>query len=280
MTPDINYDEVFGVSSEGERVQEAADPATEESTETSPEGERVQEVADPATDEQQTPEENARFAAARRRAEQEASLKIERAKQDAAKELDTAIAALGITNPYTSTPIRTKAEYDAYIARKRGEQEASMRSASGMSDEEFENYKNSLPEVVAAREALALARKREGEQKISEELSKINGFDPTVKTLEDIANSPVYSEVLERTRKGYTLSDAWYLANKERLSKESVEKERQAVRNTYNGKSHLTPTTSRGEGMVSVPDDVLGMYRAFNPNATTAEIQRHYNKNL
>lgn len=277
MTPDINYDEVFGISSEGEKVQEVADPVAEDSAET--EGEKAQEAADPVADEQ-TPEDNARFAAARRRAEQEAALKIERAKQAAAKELDTAIAQLGITNPYTNSTIRTKAEYDAYIERKRVEQEASIRSASGMSDEEFENYKNSLPEVIAAREALANVEKRESEQRISEELSKINGFDPTVKTLEDIASSPVFHDVLEKTKRGYTLSDAWRLANMDRLSLKTVEKTKQAAINSYNGKNHLTPTTPRGEGMVDVPADVAAMYRAFNPNATPAEIQRHYNKNL
>ncbi len=281
MNNDINYDEVFGVETEGEREQESAVPAENDIPETDPEGEREQESAVPANDNQrQSPEENAGFAAARRRAEREAAQAVEKIRKDAAEEIDSLVASFKLVDPYTGTPITTRAQYDTYLSHKRLDLETKMRSASGMSDKEFDEYKNSLPEVVEAREHLKKMRAAEADRKLSDEISKIGTFDPTVKTVEDIAASPLFVKVNEMVKRGYDLSDAWRLANLDRVEQINAEKTRQAALNAYNGKEHMTPTASRGEGTVRVPDAVLDMYRAFNPDASNAEITRHYNKTL
>ena len=45
------------------------------------------------------------------------------------------------------------------------------------------------------------------------------------------------------------------------------------------GKDHLTGTgTPQGTGAATVPPDVKAEYLAFNPDATDAEIQKHYNR--
>jgi len=79
-------------------------------------------------------------------------------------------------------------------------------------------------------------------------------------------------------KKGNNLVDAFKLANYDTLTSSTAAASRQAAINAAQSKQHLSQTTTRGAGAVSVPADVKEAYRAFNPNATDAEIQQHYNK--
>ena len=79
-------------------------------------------------------------------------------------------------------------------------------------------------------------------------------------------------------KRGYSISDAYRLANYDALTQRAAEASRQAAISKAKSKEHLTATTQRGAGAVSVPDDVKAEYLAFNPDATEAEIQKHYQK--
>ena len=124
---DIDYGAVFGITPEGaeeteaadpstdtdetqgEKEQEAADPAVEEQTETGDGGEPEAEAAEDSQEEgaegeKQTPEKNAKYAAARRKAEAERDAAVAKAKQEAEAEaqrvIDEAFKNSGLTNPY------------------------------------------------------------------------------------------------------------------------------------------------------------------------------------
>lgn len=299
MEDTIDYGAVFGID-EGGNEQEVADPASE--TEEA-QGEEEQEVADPAETEEttdgtgdgagegteQSPEERKRFAAARRKAEAERDAAIEKAKQEAQAEaqrtIDEAFKNSGLTNPYTKKPITSKAEYDEYRAQFEAEKKARVLKKSGMTDAEFNEFVANLPEVreakraqQAAQEAAKQAQEQQARMRVDEQLKEISAIDPSIKELKDIAKMETYPKFYELVKKGNNLVDAFKLANYDTLTSSTAAASRQAAINAAQSKQHLSQTTTRGAGAVSVPADVKEAYRAFNPNATDAEIQQHYNK--
>lgn len=291
---EINYNEVFGLDTiESANETEVAD--TSESHDI--EGEKESEVAettvegDSEADTEEAPEQKAeersKYAAARRKAEAEKKAEIDRIRADAQKEIDSAISSLGITDPHTGKRISNKAEYDAYIKHKSDEQKNRIVEESGVSSEEFDEFINNLPEVREAREQIARAKEAETKARdeqarihIEEEIKAIGKYDPTIKSVDDLLALDSYGAIYEKVQKGYALSDAYILANHEKIMQDTANKTKQAALNSANGKNHMTPTSSRGEGAVSVPNDIKDSYRMFNPTATDAEISKHYNKYL
>ena len=305
---DIDYGALFGIDAEGAEVTEPAEP----SADTTAQGANEQEPAEPAVVEQQeettegaedggqsaggdspegqadgqkqqTPEQNAQFAAARRKAEAERDAAIAKARQDAQAEaqrtIDEAFRNSGLSNPYTKKPITSKAEYDEYRTRLEADRKARLLKKSGMSDDEFREFVQGLPEVKQAKEAQAAAetaarqaREQQAKLKVEEQLKEISALDPSIQELK------TYPKFYELVKRGNTLIDAFKLANYEALTGRAAAASRQAAINSAQGKQHLSPTTQRGAGAVSVPADVKAEYLAFNPDATDAEIQQHYNR--
>lgn len=312
---DIDYGALFGIDAEAAEVTEPAEP----SGDTTAQGANEQEPAEPAAVEEQieetnaeraedggrstggdspegqadgqkqTPEQNAKFAAARRKAEAERDAAIAKARQDAQAEaqrtIDEAFRSSGMTNPYTKKPITSKAEYDEYRARLEADRKARLLKKSGMSDEEFQQFVQGLPEVKQAKEAQAAAetaarqaREQQAKLKVEEQLKEISALDPSIQELKDLAKMETYPKFYELVKRGNTLTDAFKLANYDALTGRAAAASRQAAINSAQGKQHLSPTTQRGAGAVSVPADIKAEYLAFNPDATDAEIQQHYNR--
>ena len=306
---DIDYGAVFGY--EGANEQEPAEPAGEETG--AAQGANEQEPAEPAEvtetgddkpagetgeDEAgesgsgkppQTKEENAAYAAARRKAEAERDAAIARAKaeaqQEAARQLDESIRAMGLTNPYTGTAISTKADYDVYKERFDAERKARVMKKTGMTDEEFNGFVASLPEVRQARQAQAEAERSQAEAKeaaakvkIDEQLKEISALDPSIKELSDLTKLPEYPDFYQRVKRGMTLTEAYKLTFFEKLSAQQAAAARQAAMNASASKAHMQHTSTRGTGALTVPPEVAAQYRAFNPGITDAEISAHYNR--
>ena len=320
MGEEINYGELFGIEAgenetgaadpsgteasqgeasgaQGAEEQEAADPAgADDNQQTKPEGEQPagQQAENPegeAPEGEQNPdgpqpmEERAAFAAARRKAEAERDAAVAKAREDARKAVDEAFASSGMTNPYTGKLIASKAEYDEYRTQFEAEKRERILKQTGMSEEEFRQYVESLPEVrqakqaqEAAAEAQRQAQEQQAEAKVTEQLKEIGALDPSIRTLEDLGRMPNYPEFYERVRRGMTLTEAFMLTNYDALTKGAAAASRQAALNSAQSTEHLTTTSPRGAGAVTVPSDVLEQYRALNPGATDAEIQAHYNR--
>lgn len=290
---DINYGEVFGVEPEvGAEEQEPAAPAEQ--------GVEDQEVAAPdveatqqETSEQEgaKTEEDAKYAAARRKAERERDEAIARARQDAQESAQRAIDAAfknsGMVNPYTGQSITTKAEYDEYLNRFQQEQQTNLQKKAGLTPEQFNQFVNTLPQVRKAREAqaqaeLATRQAREAQAKanVERQLKEISALDPTIKELKDLTKMPNYRQFYDLVKRGNTFVDAYRLANFDALTKKAVEASRKTAAKAAASKEHLIATTARGSGSVSVPEDVKAEYRLFNPEMTDTEIEKHYNKYL
>lgn len=162
---------------------------------------------------------------------------------------------------------------------------STFQQKNGMSDQEYEAFISELPEVreaKAEKEAAQRSRlemqKAEAEARVNEQVKEIGTLDPTITKLEDLTKMPTYPKLYELVKGGYTLVDAFKLANFETLTKGAAAEARQAALNAAQGKRHLGATKSRGDGAVTVPSDVMAQYRIFNPDATEAEIRAHYAK--
>lgn len=298
MGDDINYGEIFGVEISEPDSGAEAEPENDA-------GAKEQEVTDPADESEdsgndidgegegavQSAEENAKYAAARRKAEAERDAAIAQAKADAKAEAERAINEayrdLGLIDPYTKRPIETKAEYDAYKQnlglRKRNE----IAQKNGMSEAEFTEFVNNLPEVKSAREkqeqaeaALKQAQEMQAKIKIDDQMKEIGKLDPDVRSLEDLTKMPNYDYFRDLVKRGNTLVEAYKLANMDKLTAASANGAKQAAINAMSGKSHLEKTSGRGLGAATVPREILEQYRLYNPDATDAEIQKHYNKHI
>lgn len=298
---EIDYGAVFDVevpeTTTGAEETEAAEPSEDDTTTTAAQGAEEQEAAAPAVEETEEPEQpqteapeqepktdrDAQFAAARRKAEAERDAAIARAKEDAQKQVDEFFKNSGLMNPYTGHPITTRAEYEAYRERFEADQKAKLMEKAGITQEEFQAFVQGLPEVRAARQAKAeaeaaarQAREQEAKARVDEQLRQIQAIDPTVKELGDLAKLNTYPKLYDMVKRGYSLLDAYRLANYDTLTQRAAEASRKAAINSVQSKQHLKATESRGGGAIPVPDSVLEEYRVLNPGATKEEIQKHY----
>lgn len=308
---DIDYGALFGLEQPGDTTgvndAEAADPQEPGDTVDSAQGANEPEAADPAAEDsgeqaleadspedkslkqeqKQTPEQNAQFAAARRKAEAERDRAVAQARQEAKEEaqrtIDQFFATSGLMNPYTKQPITTKAEYDAYRTQYDAEQKASMMQKTGMSAEEMQRFISGLPEVRQARQAKAAAdaaarqaRQETARARVEEQLREIQTMDPSIKTLGDLSKMDTYPKLYGMVQRGYSISDAYKLANYDQITARAAAASRQAAINAQ-GKQHLSQTKSRGTESIAVPEKTMELYKFLNPGATEAEIQRHYN---
>ena len=263
-------------TAQGAEEQEAAAPAVEDTEESEqPQAEAPEQ--EPKTD------RDAQFAAARRKAEAERDAAIAQAKEDAQKQVDEFFKTSGLMNPYTGQPITTRAEYEAYRERFEADQKAKLMEKAGITQEEFQAFVQGLPEVRAARQAKAeaeaaarQAREQEAKARVDEQLRQIQAIDPTVKELGDLAKLDTYPKLYDMVKRGYSILDAYRLANYDTLTQRAAEASRKAAINSVQSKQHLKATESRGGGAIPVPDSVLEEYRVLNPGATKEEIQKHY----
>lgn len=299
---EIDYGAVFDVevpeTTTGAEETEIAAPSEETGTTTATaQGAEEQETAAPAVEETEESEQpqaeapeqepktdrDAQFAAARRKAEAERDAAIARAKEDAQKQVDEFFKSSGLVNPYTGQPITTRAEYEAYRERFEAGQKAKLMEKAGITQEEFQAFVQGLPEVRAARQAKAeaeaaarQAREQEAKARVDEQLRQIQAIDPTVKELGDLAKLDTYPKLYDMVKRGYSILDAYRLANYDTLTQRAAEASRKAAITSVQSKQHLKATESRGGGAIPVPDSVLEEYRVLNPGATKEEIQKHY----
>ena len=231
----------------------------------------------------QSAEENARYAAARRKAEQERDAAIERARADAQAEakrvIDEAFQGSGIVNPYTKQPIQSKADFDAYKQAFEEDQREKLLKRSGMNEAQFNAFIQSIPEVRKAKEAETAANRARAEIKVQEQLTEIRKLNPNIQSVRDLTTMESYPQLYAMVQRGYDLADAYRLANFAELSKREAGAARQSAINAVKSKSHMVPAAERSGGTeVVVPEETKKLYRQLNPGVTDEEIKRHYAK--
>lgn len=295
----MDYEELFGLDPEDtpETEEDAADDeavdenGAEDAALEAADSESAENAEGGEAESEQTTEENAAYAAARRKAEAAAAAEVARVRAEAAKEKERAVAEayrkMGLINPHTGKAITNEAEYEEYAARQAEQQKRDFLSQSGMSEEEYNAFVAGLPEVAEARRreaentaAVQRMRQAEAEARISAEISEIAKLDSSIKSVGDLANQENYDTFYDLVKKGYSMVDAYKLANFDKLTSQTAAAERQKALTLAASKDHLRSTRARGEGAAAVPADVRAMYRMLNPDEAEAEIKAHYNKYL
>lgn len=234
----------------------------------------------------QSKEENSKYAAARRKAERErdeARNDAKKAKEDAERYITDSIAHLGLIDPDTGAAVVTKEQFEAYKEKLSSNAKRDLLDRTGMSDKEYQTFIDSLPEVRKAKELTAEAERKsrdaeleKAKNAVAADLKEISAVNPDIKTLDDLVGLPNYGEIYEKIKRGYSLSDAYFSVNRKEISSRQAASARQAALNAVSSKGHLESSSSRGTGGVSVPPEVIKMYREMSPGITDAEIKEHY----
>jgi hypothetical protein len=279
---------------QGQGVAEPAQPAAASGRDPEPEG----DPEDPASAQEKQPltaEQRRQNAARRREQEQQqqqmavdaavnAALQAEKARRD--EEMKSFFAKAGLKNTITGAPITSMAEFDEWNKQF---QEAKLQrelKSGKLTQEGLASAIGAHPVVQQAAELVRQQEQQKAEQekeadraRIQDEIRQIGQLDSSITSAADLLKMPKAKEFYDYVGKGYSFLDAYRLANFEELSARTAEAARQQALNSARSKEHLTPTGNpRGDGAVSVPQNVMRAFRQFNPNATEAQIQAYYNK--
>ena len=265
---------------EGETEQEVADPAGEVLDsgleETSDEGETGQEVADPAGGESaaQTPEENARFAAARRAAE------------DRQRRIDETYARRfgNLQNPATGKPITSAQDYMEALEAQEQMQQMQELQDKGIDPAMLNNLILNNPVMKQAQQMIAAQTERQVEERLSNDLKAISMIDPEIKTIDDLSKQENFEEILSLVKNnGLSVYQAYQLASANKIAKRQMDAAKQAAVNQARGKSHLDPIGGMqqgGQNLKDIPANELHVWKEYYPNLTMDQLKQKYNSVL
>lgn len=279
-------------SAEGAQGQEFAEPAGgSDDGAAEPQPAQAEEPQEPGR-EPMTQEERRQNAARRRQQEQQNA--IDQAVQTAlaaerqrnAADLEQFFGRMGIKNTYTGQPIKTMEEFQSWKSQFDSEQFGKDLKAGKATPEQFSQMIENHPAVQQAQQVIAQSQAQQRQQqaaaeqqRIDADLAEITKLNPTIQSVADLLAMPKAEEFKHHVARGNDFLSAYKLTYFEELSTQKAERARQQALTLSRGKDHLHSAGSTGgSGAVSVPSDVMAMYRAFNPNATEAQIQAHYNK--
>ena len=146
---------------------------------------------------------------------------------------------------------------------------------AGIDPEMINKLINEHPAIREAREA------KEANQKSQQDRFLVDSFSELTKEFPDMAKAEdVPVDVWRKWNNGsagITLADAYALVNRKEITAKQAESTKQATLNSIQGKGHLQGNGKGVEGdTVRVPDDVMEMYKRFNPKQTTEQIKAHY----
>lgn len=300
---------------DGANVQEPAAPAVQ--TEDPNQGAKAQEPAVPASgsdDGNPTPaqednpiqdgqepgkkpmDEKQRHENAARRRQQEQQAAVDAAVQQALqaerKKADAEWAGFfekaGLKNTFTDEPIKTREQYTKWFQEYQSKQMQQDLKDGKLTPEMLQQLISQNPVMQQVQKivgqdtaAKKLAQQQAEQTRIDGEIAEISKLNPNVKTVGDLLSMPKYQEFKSYVDKGYSYLDSYRLSHMDEIANARAEQARQTALNNARGKDHLVASgKSQGTGAASVPPEIMRQYRLFNPKATDAQIQAHYNKTL
>ncbi len=173
--------------------------------------------------------------------------------------------------------IKTVAEFEAALEKEA--QEAAYK-ANGINPELVKQIVNQDPEFRAMKEQFS---QQQGQAVINAEIKELSDEYPDlkVKTLADMQELPNFEAIKAKAYKGMTLLEAYESVNRAEIRKKQADAAKQATLNSIQGKGHLQGNGKGSEvDTTTIPDDVLDMYKRFNPGKTMDEYKAHYKKSL
>ena len=275
----------------GAQEQDLADPAEVDDPSETQDGPQTDDPG--AAEKAPLTAQQRRENAARRRQQEEreridAAVReaVEKERRQSADALKGMFAKAGLKNTFTGDPITTMEEFEAYQKQFAGAKLQQDLKAGHLTAEMLDQIISQHPTVKKAEEVIRSSentRKQREEDaakaRMEAEVAKIHQLDPSISSVRDLLEMPNAQVFYDYVKRGLSLSDAYYLTNREKLEAAQAEAVRQQALNNARGKDHLRATGSgQGSGAVSVPAAEMAMFRLLNPNASEAEILSYYNK--
>lgn len=266
--------------------QEFAEPEMDTvNTFTEVEETEVTETDSTATETEQTEvqsvEDNAKYAAARRRAEQEF------AERQRLEDLEYERRFKDYENPITHQPIRSRKDYfEALDAQERLKMEQQIANGNVNANDlnaYIEKQINNSPAILQAQQIIEQQRQTQIANNVNECVKEIQRIDPSVKSIDDILNADNAQQIINYVRtNNVSLTEAYKMANFERLMSHQTASAKQATINNLKGTQHLNSTTgiSGGDDGVDIPQSELGQWRRAYPDLSLKELRKKYNKVL
>ena len=255
----------------GVEESEAAEPMEDETTEAT---ETETDVETGAVEpEPQSAEENARYAAIRRRAEEEARHKYE----SEIGSLNQQITAMcqGITHPVTGQPITNVRDYvDALSVQQRQANEQELQE-KGVDPSIIDRMIAANPTVMQAQQVIEHAQQAEAKATLERDVAEIGKIDPSIKSLGDLASLPNFPQMYEFCERnpGASIVDAYKIFNFDNRSQAA----RQQAINQMRGKDHLASQSTgvaQSDEYVEVPAEIMS--RMKSEGKTEKQIRELY----
>lgn len=263
-----------------EEVADLQNTTVDETVETS-EGETPEEVTEgTAETDAQSAEENARYAAARRRAEMEFNRR--QAEEDAEYERRFG----NYTNPITGQPIRCRRDYfealDAQETLKRNQELQSKGLDPQMFEQTVQRMVANNPTVLQAQAVMEETRRAQASNALDEDIKAIQRMNPNVKSIDDVFADPNFLAMKAHTDRGLRLADAYKLVNFDTLLANNNASVKQAAINNIKGTSHLNTTdgVSSNDDGVDIPSAELSAWKRAFPECSMKELRKKYNATL
>jgi len=245
----------------GAEVSEAAEPTEDEATEAESEETGETEESGNAEPPEQSAEENARYAAIRRRAEEDARRKYE----SELGQMNQQIAAMcrGITHPVTGQPITNVRDYVEALAIQQRQASEQELQDKGVDPSVINRMIETNPVVMQAQQVLESAKVAQANSALQNDLAELSKIDPSIKSIEDLAALPTFPQMLEFIAKyeGTSIIDAYKVYN----YGNSTQTARQQAINQMRGKDHLSTQTGIAQSddeFVEVPAEIMARYKA------------------
>ena len=150
-------------------------------------------------------------------------------------------------------------------------------------EEKFQRLVNNAvdknPDVVKAREIVKKAEEDRRQKELLNEVDQIHKLDESINSLEDIAKADNAQDIIDLINKGYSLYDAYRLANYDSILASNSDNAKQNAVDDINSKSHIKTSQGSSGKNTYVPTDVYAMYKRNMPKWTDEQIRAHYAKN-
>jgi len=218
-------------------------------------------------------EENARYAAIRRKAEADAKAKA-----------DARIAQIckGVVHPATGRPITTLEEYEdaLYVQDKMARDKALQEK--GVDPRIIDQAIQNNPVVRQAQALMEQTQTMQSMTRLQNELAEISKLDPSIQTWDDIRNLPTVGEIQAKVAQGWSLLDAFKTAEFNNLLAKGKAGAKQSAINAQRGKAHLQGVDSLAEESdeVEIPKAEYAALKQVYPNKTGKELKKLYNLTL
>ena len=240
-------------------VSEAVEPTEE------PEAEGEETVADESGNDEppeQSAEENARYAAIRRKAEQDAQRKLD----GILAPLNQQVAAMcnGVTHPVTGRPVTNVQEYfDALAIQERMQREEELKE-KGIDPQMIDKAVASNPLILRAQQIVEQQQQNAAEMALQNDIAELQRLDSNIKSINDVPNLDAVVGYVAANN--VSIVDAYKVINYDILTKNTQAAGRQQAINEMRGKDHLasqgTTVATENDDDIEVPSEIMSRMKA------------------